>query len=78
MQHGIRYEHFPELGGNEKPSQTRRNTAWRNASFRGYADYMETGAIPQRHRAPRSILLGKPDRPRSCARKLFGGGVIAH
>ena len=39
---GIRYEHFPELGGRRKPNPDSRNTAWRNASFRGYADYMET------------------------------------
>ncbi|PYJ75373.1 MAG: hypothetical protein DME77_09550 [Verrucomicrobia bacterium] len=37
-----RYEHFPELGGRRKPKHNSRNTAWRNASFRGYADYMET------------------------------------
>ena len=40
--HGIRYEHFPELGGKRKANPDSRNTAWRNASFRGYADYMET------------------------------------
>lgn len=40
--HGIRYEHFPELGGRRKPNPDSRNTAWRNASFRGYADYVET------------------------------------
>ena len=39
---GIRYEHFPELGGRRKPKADSRNTAWRNASFRSYADYMET------------------------------------
>src|SRR5690348_10692395 len=39
---GIRYEHFPELGGKRKSTPDSRNTAWRNASFRGYADYMET------------------------------------
>jgi uncharacterized protein (DUF488 family) len=39
---GIRYEHFPELGGKRKTKPDSRNTAWRNASFRGYADYMET------------------------------------
>jgi uncharacterized protein (DUF488 family) len=39
---GIRYEHFPELGGRRKSKKDSRNTAWRNASFRGYADYMET------------------------------------
>ena len=40
--HGIRYEHFPELGGKRKSKPDSRNSAWRNASFRGYADYMET------------------------------------
>jgi len=40
--HGITYEHFPELGGKRKSKPDSRNTAWRNASFRGYADYMET------------------------------------
>jgi uncharacterized protein (DUF488 family) len=40
--HGIRYQHLPELGGKRKPKPDSRNTAWRNASFRGYADYMET------------------------------------
>jgi uncharacterized protein (DUF488 family) len=40
--HGIHYESFPELGGKRKSKPDSRNTAWRNASFRGYADYMET------------------------------------
>ena len=40
--HGISYEHFPALGGKRKAKPDSRNTAWRNASFRGYADYMET------------------------------------
>jgi uncharacterized protein (DUF488 family) len=39
---GIRYEHFPELGGKRKSKPDSSNAAWRNASFRGYADYMET------------------------------------
>ena len=42
QEHGIRYEHFAELGGRRKPRPDSRNTVWRNASFRGYADYMET------------------------------------
>ena len=42
QEHGIRYEHFAELGGRRKPRLDSRNTVWRNASFRGYADYMET------------------------------------
>jgi uncharacterized protein (DUF488 family) len=41
-EHGIRYEHFPEFGGRRKAKKDSHNTAWRNASFRGYADHMET------------------------------------
>jgi uncharacterized protein (DUF488 family) len=39
---GIRYEHLPELCGRRKAKPDSKNTAWRNESFRGYADYMET------------------------------------
>ena len=39
---GILYEHVPELGGRRKPKPDSRNTDWRNASFRAYADHMET------------------------------------
>src|SRR5512143_3848761 len=39
---GIRYEHMVELGGRRPPRPDSHNLAWRNASFRGYADYMET------------------------------------
>jgi uncharacterized protein (DUF488 family) len=41
-EHGISYEHFSELGGRRKAEKDSHNTAWRNASFRGYADHMET------------------------------------
>jgi uncharacterized protein (DUF488 family) len=39
---GIRYEHFRELGGRRRARADSLNVAWRNESFRGYADYMET------------------------------------
>ena len=39
---GIRYEHLVELGGRRPVHRDSHNVAWRNASFRGYADYMET------------------------------------
>jgi uncharacterized protein (DUF488 family) len=41
-QAGIEYLPLPELGGRRRPRVDSLNTAWRNASFRGYADYMET------------------------------------
>src|SRR5207245_11433335 len=40
---GLAYGHQPALGGFRRPRRDSRNTGWRNASFRGYADYMETG-----------------------------------
>lgn len=39
---GVEYVPLPELGGRRRPSPDSPNTAWRNESFRGYADYMET------------------------------------
>ncbi len=53
---GIRYQHFPELGGRRKSRSDSRNTAWRNESFRGYADYMET----EEFRDGISRLLNQP------------------
>jgi uncharacterized protein (DUF488 family) len=40
--HGIQYRHLKELGGLRKPREDSINTGWENASFRGYADYMQT------------------------------------
>ena len=39
---GIEYVPMTELGGRRKARPDSKNTAWRNESFRGYADYMET------------------------------------
>ena len=38
----FRYRHLPELGGLRKPKKDSVNDGWHNASFRGYADYMQT------------------------------------
>ena len=47
--HGRRlhYRHMPELGGLRRPRRDSVNTAWRNESFRGYADYMQTPEFQQ-------------------------------
>ncbi|SEL11283.1 DUF488 family protein [Nitrosovibrio tenuis] len=39
---GITYTHLPGLGGLRPAQRDSINRAWRNASFRGYADYMQT------------------------------------
>ncbi len=40
--HHINYHHLPALGGLRKTRPDSPNTGWRNESFRGYADYMQT------------------------------------
>ena len=39
---GVAYEHLPGLGGLRHARKDSVNTCWRNASFQGYADYMQT------------------------------------
>ena len=39
---GIGYEHMKALGGLRHPRKDSPNVGWRNESFRGYADYMQT------------------------------------
>lgn len=43
--HGIGYEWWKDLGGRRRPRPDSQNTVWRNESFRGYADYMQTPAF---------------------------------
>jgi len=38
----IEYHSFADLGGRRRPLPGSRNSIWRNESFRGYADFMET------------------------------------
>jgi hypothetical protein len=43
----IHYSHMPGLGGRRHARRDSSNTGWRNVSFRGYADYMETTAFKE-------------------------------
>ncbi len=38
----IGYVHLKDLGGLRRTKADSKNTGWHNASFRGYADYMQT------------------------------------
>lgn len=38
--HGIEYHWLPKLGGRRRVQPDSPNDAWRNAAFRGYADYL--------------------------------------
>jgi uncharacterized protein (DUF488 family) len=67
---GVQYVPFPDLGGRRTPSAGSKNTAWRNASFRGYADYGET---PEFHAATtRLMTLARTDHTTiMCAEALW-------
>jgi len=39
---GVAYRSVKELGGLRRPGKDSPNLGWRNLSFRGYADYMQT------------------------------------
>jgi uncharacterized protein (DUF488 family) len=44
---GVAYFHLRELGGRRQTRKDSRNTAWKNQSFRGYADHMESEEFQQ-------------------------------
>jgi uncharacterized protein (DUF488 family) len=43
--HAIGYLHLKELGGLRHTTKSSINTGWKNSSFRGFADYMQTGGF---------------------------------
>lgn len=53
----IQYIHLKELGGRRKVNPASKNTAWRNAAFRGYADYMETDSFKEGIKRLEAIAL---------------------
>jgi uncharacterized protein (DUF488 family) len=57
---GIGYTHMPELGGRRTPRPDSPHTGWRNAAFRGYADYMDTSEFVEA--ADKLAELAKHDR----------------
>jgi uncharacterized protein (DUF488 family) len=44
---GIEYRYVRGLGGLRRPRPDSPNSGWRNTSFRGYADYMQTDEFAQ-------------------------------
>jgi uncharacterized protein (DUF488 family) len=45
--HGIAYRWLPSLGGRRRPRPDSPNVAWRNASFRGYADHIDSAEFAE-------------------------------
>jgi uncharacterized protein (DUF488 family) len=81
---GVAYIHIPELGGLRHPRKDSINDAWRNASFRGYADYMQTpefaAAIDRlliEAAAHRTAIMCAESVPWRCHRSLVADAVTA-
>jgi uncharacterized protein (DUF488 family) len=81
---GIRYVHLPRLGGLRRPRPGSANGAWRNASFRGYADYMETPEFEAGLRELRDLAAAGPVAllcaeavPWRCHRSLVADALLA-
>jgi uncharacterized protein (DUF488 family) len=79
---GIGYEHMPGLGGLRHAKRDSLNDAWRNASFRGYADYMQTPEfakqieeVIQLAKEHRIALMCAEAVPWRCHRSLIGDAL---
>jgi uncharacterized protein (DUF488 family) len=80
---GIDYRWMPELGGRRTPRKDSPNTAWRNDSFRGYADYMQTEAfqlasvrLQELARAKRTAYLCAEHAWQQCHRGLISDTLM--
>jgi len=80
---GIGYVHMPGLGGLRHARRDSINSGWRNASFRGYADYMQTPEFEKN--LEELILLAREDRlalmcaeavPWRCHRSLIADALL--
>lgn len=81
----IDYVSFPRLGGRRRPRPDSPNTAWRSASFRGYADYMDTDEFRKAladllrlARSKRTALLCAEALWWRCHRALISDYLKAH
>ena len=81
---GGRYSHLPSLGGRRRGRRDSHNTQWRNASFRAYADYMETSEFSEALEdllilaglEPTAIMCAEAV-PWRCHRSLISDAVVA-
>jgi uncharacterized protein (DUF488 family) len=80
---GIRYLHMPEIGGLRRPKPDSVNLAWKNSSFRGYADYMQTKEFTDNllkiialARENRLALMCAEALPWRCHRNLISDALV--
>lgn len=80
----IHYTHLPGLGGLRRPQRDSPNVGWRNKSFRGYADYMQSTDF--KRSLERCLELASVERvaimcaeavPWRCHRSLIADAMLA-
>ncbi len=81
----VRYVHMRPLGGLRHAKKDSKNLAWRNESFRGYADYMETPAFKQAldelidlASVSNVAVMCAEAVPWKCHRSLLSDALVAH
>lgn len=81
---GIEYRHARELGGLRRPRPDSVNGGWRNESFRGYADYMQTAEfasalddLAELAGRGRTAIMCAEAVPWRCHRSLIGDALLA-
>jgi uncharacterized protein (DUF488 family) len=80
----LSYIHMKDLGGLRRPRKDSINLGWRNDSFRGYADYMQTDefsaavarAVELAHERPTTLMCAEAV-PWRCHRSLVSDALIA-
>jgi len=82
---GIGYVHAPGLGGFRRAAPDSPNAGWRNLSFRGYADYMQSPefadnlfGLIELARRDRVALMCAEAVPWRCHRSLIADALVVH
>ncbi len=79
----IQYSHDRELGGLRHAKKDSINMGWRNASFRGYADYMQTDefssalkALIAKVKKKPSVIMCAEALPWRCHRSMIADAMV--
>jgi hypothetical protein len=82
---GIAYLHLKALGGLRHPRPDSLNTAWRNAGFRGFADYMQSADFAEGLRklmeiaqTTQTAIMCAEAVPWRCHRSLIADALLVH
>lgn len=79
----IKYRRMKGLGGLRHTTKASINQAWKNRSFRGYADYMQTSAFTENLQqlmriadTARTVIMCAEAVPWRCHRSLIGDALV--